>query len=105
MRSDQAPLWSNNLPNELSVRIEGSTHAVSENRMIDLFTNTCLCAKDITRHATLRYNEASWEKHEAVRVTSVSKRGVAWYSSHDRESVVVVMIERESGNSHDEREW
>jgi hypothetical protein len=62
--------------------------------MIDLFTITCLCAKDITRHATLRYNEASWEKHEAVRVTSVSKRGVAWCSS-----CTVVMIKKECASS------
>ena len=32
------------------------------------------------RQATLRYNEASWEKHGAEGVTLVSKHGVVWHS-------------------------
>jgi hypothetical protein len=55
VRSDQAPLWSNNLPNELSVRIVGSTHAVSENRMIDLiYYYLSMCKRrNAISHATL----------------------------------------------------
>ena len=68
------------LPNELSVRIEGSTRAISENRMIDLlYYYLSMCKRhNAISHATL--HGGSWEKHGAVSVTSVSKRGVAWCS-------------------------